>query len=415
MKKVKTCCLYLGLTGLLSLSLNAQQYDMVIKGGHIIDPKNGLDATMDIAIKDGKVAEVSRNISGEAEIEVDAKGLYVTPGILDIHTHNFYGNEGEYLADGYYAVPPDGFTFRAGVTTVVDVGSSGWKNFADFKRQTIDRSKTRVLAFLNIVGLGMQGGAREQDLTDMDAKLTAITARRYQDYVVGVKVAHYAGSEWDPVERSVEAGRQADIPVMVDFGGVVPELSLETLLMEKLRPGDILTHTFAHVNGRIPIVNQDAKLEPYIPKAQERGIIFDVGHGGGSFVFEQAVPAMEQGFRPNVISTDLHIGSMNGGMKNMANVMSKFLNLGMSMQEVIASSTWIPAQVIKREDLGHLTVGAGADLAIFSLREGQFGFIDVRGKKMNGDKKLECQLTLRDGEVVYDLNGLASPMWNAEP
>ncbi len=235
------------------------------------------------------------------------------------------------------------FTFRAGVTTIVDVGSSGWRNFDNFKAQTIDRAKTRIFAFLNIVGVGMKGDAREQDMRDMNAKLTALTAQRYPDVVVGVKVAHYAGPEWDPVDRLVAAGKMADIPVMVDFGGVIPELSLEKLLMEKLRPGDILTHTFAHVRGRFPVVNADGKLEPYVVKARQRGVIFDVGHGGGSFVFKQAIPALEQGFKPNVISTDLHVSSMNGGMKNMANVMSKFLNMGMSLQEVITASTWSPA------------------------------------------------------------------------
>ncbi len=395
------------------LGLAAQEYDLVIKGGHLIDPQNGIDAPMDVAVLDGKIVNVSKNIdAGTAETVVDATGKYVTPGILDIHTHNFHGNLGTYLAGGFSSVQPDGFTFKAGVTTVVDVGSSGWRNFEQFKTQTIDRSKTRVLVFLNIVGTGMKGGSWEQDLGDMSAKLTAATAKRFSQVVVGVKVAHYAGPEWDPVERGVEAGTLADIPVMIDFGGVIPELSLETLLMEKLRPGDILTHTFGHVKGRIPIVNEEGKLEAYVTQAQERGVIFDVGHGGGSFRFDQAIPAMEQGFRPNTISTDLHTGSMNGGMKDMLNVMSKFLNMGMNIQEVIAASTWKPAQVIKRNDLGHLSEGAVADIAIFSVREGKFGYIDVRRKRMDGTKKLECELTVRDGKVVYDLNGISSQVWN---
>ena len=404
--------LWLLLIFIVPLGLAGQNYDLVIKGGHVIDPKNNIDGPMDVAVLDGKIVSISKNIDAStAETVVEASGKYVTPGILDIHTHNFHGN-GTYLADGFLSVQPDGFTFKAGVTTVVDVGSSGWRNFEQFKTQTIDKSKTRVLAFLNIVGTGMKGAAWEQDLNDMDAKLTATTAKRYPGVVVGVKVAHYSGPEWDPVERGVEAGTLADIPVMIDFGGVEPELSLESLLMEKLRPGDILTHTFGHVNGRIPIVNDDGNLEPYVPQAQDRGVIFDVGHGGGSFRFDQAVPAMEQGFRPNTISTDLHTGSMNGGMKDMLNVMSKFLNMGMNIQEVIAASTWQPAQVIKRIDLGHLSEGAVADIAIFSVREGTFGYIDVRRKRMDGTKKLECELTVRDGAVVYDLNGISSSDWN---
>lgn len=393
------------------LGLAAQDYDLLIKGGHLIDPKNNIDGPMDVAVLDGKIASVSKNIEAStAETVVDATGKYITPGILDIHTHNFHGR-GTYLADGFLSVQPDGFTFKAGVTTVVDVGSSGWRNFEQFKTQTIDKSKTRVLVFLNIVGTGMKGGSWEQDLNDMDARLTANTAKKFSDVVVGVKVAHYAGPEWDPVERGVEAGTLADIPVMIDFGGVIPELSLETLLMEKLRPGDILTHTFGHVKGRIPIVNEDGNLEPYVKQAQERGVIFDVGHGGGSFLFEQAIPAMEQGLQPNTISTDLHTGSMNGGMKDMSNVMSKFLNMGMNLQEVIAASTWKPAKVIKREDLGHLSEGAVADIAVFTVREGTFGFVDVRKNRMDGNKKLECELTVRDGKVVHDLNGISSQVW----
>ena len=397
---------------ILPLVLSAQDYDLLIKNGHVIDPKNDIDGKFDLAVKDGVIAEVAKNIRGGAEVVVDADGKYVTPGILDIHTHNYHGNLGTYLANGFSSVQPDGFTFKAGVTTVVDCGSSGWRNFEQFKSQTIDQSKTRVLALLNIVGTGMKGGAWEQDLGDMDARLTAAVAKRFKGVVVGIKVAHYSGPEWVPVEKGVEAGTLADIPVMIDFGGVEPELSLETLFMEKLRPGDIFTHTFGHVKGRIPIVNDDSKLEPYIFPAQERGIIFDVGHGGGSFRFDQVVPAMEQGFKPNTISTDLHTGSMNGGMKDMLNVMSKFLNMGMNLQEVIAASTWKPAQVIKRTDLGHLSKGATADIAIYSMRSGEFGFIDVQKKRMDGTKKLECELTVMGGNVVYDLNGISSPLWN---
>jgi dihydroorotase len=394
------------------LMMAAQDYDLLIKGGHVIDPKNGIDGIRDVAVKEGVVAAVAANIGGTAETVVDASGKYVTPGILDIHTHNYHGNTGTYLANGFSSVQPDGFTFRAGVTTVVDVGSSGWRNFEQFKTQTIDKSKTRVLAFLNIVGTGMKGAAWEQDLGDMDAKLTAATAKLFPETVVGVKVAHYSGPEWDPVERGVEAGNIANIPVMIDFGGIEPELSLQTLLLEKLRPGDILTHTFAHVKGRMPIVNEGGNLEGYVKQAQDRGVIFDVGHGGGSFRFDQAIPAMEQGFRPNTISTDLHTGSMNGGMKDMLNVMSKFLNMGMNVQEVMEASTWKPAQVIKRTDLGHLSVGAVADIAVFSMREGSFGFIDVQKKRMDGTQKLECELTVLGGDVVYDLNGISSPVWN---
>jgi dihydroorotase len=398
---------------LAMLPLSAQQIDLLLKGGHVIDAKNNIDAIMDVAIDEGKILQVAANIPTENVFQVvDVSGLYVVPGLIDIHSHNFFGTETDaYLSNSFTAVPPDGFTFRSGITTVVDAGGAGWRNFNTFKAQTIDHSKTRVLSFLNIVGSGMKGGAMEQNLGDMDAKLTAMEAKAHPDYVVGIKVAHYYGPEWDPVEKAVEAGKIADIPVMVDFGGYQEPLSIETLFMEKLRPGDIFTHAYAHVANRIPIVDEHRKLRPFVLKAQERGIIFDVGHGGGSFLFDQAIPAIEQGLKPNTISTDLHTGSMNGGMKELSNVMSKLLNIGLNVQEVMAASTWAPAQVIKRPELGHLTPGAEADVAVFKLEKGKFGFIDTKGWRVNGDQKLVCELTLRAGQVVWDLNGISRPVW----
>ncbi len=396
------------------LPIAAQDYDLLIKNGHVIDVKNGVDQIMDVAILEGKIAKVDAQIpQRQAKKVIDAQGLFVTPGLLDIHTHNFHGTVPfGYLNNSFAALPPDGFTLRSGVTTVADAGSSGWRDFRKFKEQVVDRSKTRVLAFLNIVGLGMKGGAIEQDVSDMDARLTAMVAKQFPEIVVGVKLAHYSGYNWTPTERAVEAGKLANIPVMIDFGGSDPELPIKTLFLEKLRPGDIFTHAYAHVNGRTPIVNENGKVRDFVFTAQERGIIFDVGHGGGSFLFEQAIPAMKQGLKPNSISTDLHTGSMNGGMKSQINVMSKFLNMDMSLNEVIGISTWQPAQIIQREDLGHLSEGAVADVAILNLRKGDFGFIDTRKKKMQGTQKLECELTIREGEVVWDLNGLASAPWD---
>lgn len=390
----------------------AQEYDMLLKGGHVIDPKNNIDQEMDVAIDEGKIALVAENIDpSSAEKVVDANGLYVVPGLIDMHSHNFHGTEpNAYLSNSFTALPPDGFTFRAGVTTVVDVGGAGWRNFTTFKEQTIDRSKTRVLSFLNIVGSGMKGGPYEQNLNDMDAKMTGMVAQRNPE-VVGIKVAHYAGPEWAPVQRAVEAGEVAGIPVMIDFGGHIPPLSLERLLMEELRPGDIFTHAFGHVPGRIPIVDERGKVRDYVREAQERGIIFDVGHGGGSFLFRQAIPAIKSGFLPNTISTDLHTGSMNAGMKSQINVMSKFINMGMTLTDVIEASTWTPAQVLQREELGHLSEGAVADIAVINLLEGDFGYVDSGGYRLDGTQKLECELTVREGNVVWDLNGISRPYW----
>jgi dihydroorotase len=264
---------------------------------------------------------------------------------------------------------------------------------------------------LNIVGEGMRGGTYEQNTGDMDAKLTANVAKQYRDYVVGVKVAHYTGHEWTPVDRAVEAGKLANIPVMIDFGGATPPLPIEELYMKHLRPGDIYTHCFGQLGGREAIVDLTTKkVKPFVWEAQKKGIIFDVGYGGISFAYSQAIPAVKSGFYPNTISTDIHTGSMNNAMKDMLNVMSKFLIMGMDLPGVIKASTWSPAQAIKREELGHLSVGTVADVAVLNLREGKFGFFDYTGYKMEGNKKLECEMTIRAGKIVYDLNGIANPV-----
>jgi dihydroorotase len=395
------------------VTTQAPSIDLLIKGGHVIDPASGMDGIMDVAVAGGKIARIAANIdSSTAARTADATGMYVVPGLIDIHSHVFFGTEKDaYLSNADTAVQPDSHSFRSGQTTLVDVGGAGWRNFLQFKEQVIDRARTRVLSFINIVGSGMKGGPVEQNLADMDAKLTAMRIRQHPGVIVGIKVAHYTGPEWDPVLRAVEAGRETNVPVMVDFGGHTPPLSLEDLLLKHLRPGDILTHTYASVRGRIPIVDEQGRVRPYVLEARKRGVIFDAGHGGGSFLFRQAVPAMKQGFHPDVISTDLHAGSQNSGMKDILNTMSKFLNMGMPLAEVIKANTARAAAVIKRPDLGTLKVGGEADIAVLALRRGKFGFIDTAGSKMLGDQKLECELTVKGGQVVWDLNGMSRPLW----
>jgi dihydroorotase len=392
-------------------------YSLLIKGGHVVDPNNGRDGVMDVAVADGKVAEVAATIdAARAERVIDARGLYVVPGLIDLHAHVFYGTEPDaYLSNGLSAVPPDSHSFRSGQTTMVDVGGAGWRNFPQFKAQVIDTQKTRVLSFINIVGAGMRGGPPEQNLADMDAKLTAMRIRQHPGVIVGIKVAHYMGPEWDPVTRAVEAGTETGVPVMIDFGGNEPPLSLDELLNKRLRPGDLLTHTYAHVRGRQPIVDAQGRLEPFVLAARKRGVLFDVGHGGGSFLWRQAVPATKQGFFPDVVSTDLHTGSQNAGMKDILNVMSKMLALGMPLKDVIRANTARAAAVIKRPDLGHLGVGTEADVAVLAVRQGDFGFIDSAGGRMAGTQKLECEVTVRAGQVVWDLNGRAARAWTDMP
>jgi len=395
---------------------DSQKIDILLKGGHVIDPKNVIDSKMDVAIAGGTVVEVASSISEKnAKIVVDVSGMYVTPGIIDMHVHAFHGTDQlSYIANGWDALPPDGFTFRAGVTTVVDAGSAGWRNFRDFKMQTIDRSKTRILAFLNIVGMGMYGRFEEQDINDMNPEMAAyMVTKLFPDIIVGIKSAHYWGADFTQVDHAVEAGNLANVPVMVDLGEHHPPLSIEDLFMKHLRPGDIWTHTYANApkDREVPVA-ENGKVKPFVFEAQKRGIIFDVGHGGGAFHWSQAVPSVQQGFIADVISTDLHVGSMNSGMKDMANLMSKFLALGLSLQDVIYRSTWKPATVIKRPDLGNLSVGSEADIAVFSLKKGDFGFLDVRGKKLMGTQKLEAELTIRAGKIVWNLNGIGFPMWD---
>jgi dihydroorotase len=389
------------------------QYDLLLQGGHVIDAKNKISAVRDVAIRDGKIAAVAARIDPAQALKVvNLRGLYVTPGLVDIHVHVYAGTgePGSYAGDN--SLYPDGYTFRAGVTTVADAGCSGWRNFEDFKQRVIDRSKTRVLAFLNIVGNGMRGGKYENDLADMDAQPAANMALKHKGLIIGIKTAHYAGPEWAPVEHAVEAGTLASIPVMVDFGTNHPGRPVADLVTKKLRPGDIYTHVYSGLRNE---QTEDGHVNPGLLEGRKRGVIFDVGHGSGSFAWRIAVPAIKAGFLPDSISTDLHIGSMNSGMKDMLNLMSKFLTMGLSIDDVVARSTWNPAREIQHEELGNLSVGSPADVAVLSLQPGNFGYTDMYGARLKGTRKLICELTLREGKVVYDLNGVTRPDWDALP
>ena len=377
-------------------------YGIIISGGHLIDPKNQINELMDIAINDGKVALIAKHIDPEKATQVvDAKGMYISPGLIDIHSR---------LGSNL----PDGYTLRVGVTTIADAGDADLNSFKEFKKNIIDRSVTRVLSFLNIEGGNYAGGAYEKNSGDKIASESAKLALLNKKDIVGFKV-DFVGPDWSSVDRGVEAGNIADMPIMLDGGRNHPHPSLADLFTKHMRKGDIYTHTYTIIedyNARDRIVDQQSgKLNPAIPEAQRNGIIFDVGHGS-AFRYSNAIPAMKQGFLPNTISTDISTGSINAFMKDMMNVMSKFLTMGMSLNEVIKASTWTPAQTIKREELGHLSPGAIADLAIFSLRKGKFGFYETAGYKMEGKEKFECEMTIKGGRIVYDLNGIAKPLNN---
>jgi dihydroorotase len=406
--------LVLGSALLLASPASAQEFDLLLKGGHVIDARNNVSALRDVGIKDGKVAAVAPDIAATRALKtVDVSGLYVTPGLIDIHGHVYRPTYGQGFRADNSAVYPDGFSFRAGVTTFVDPGGAGWRNFEDMKDKVIDRSRTRVLAFINIVGLGSAGGKYEQDLGDMQVKPTADMALKHKGLIVGVKSAHYSGPEWDPFTRAVEVGKIADIPVMVDFGSNRPERPLYDLLNEIFRPGDIFTHVYGGTRGE-----QDAKTRgpsQALIDGRKRGVIFDVGHGAGSFRWRVAVPMIKAGFLPDTISTDLHTRSMNYGVKDMLNLMSKFLAMGMSLDQVIAANTWNAARAIKQAQLGHLSPGAPGDVAVLRVEKGTFGFTDVHGARLRGTEMLRCELTLRDGRVVYDLNNRTGADWETLP
>jgi dihydroorotase len=396
-----------------SVPPNLLPYDLLLRGGHLLDDKNKIDAVRDLGIKDGKVAAVGEHLDSKDALKtIDVKGLYVTPGLIDIHTHVYTGTGERSSYAGDLSVYPDGFTLHNGVTTIVDAGSSGWRNFDDFKDKVIDRSKTRVLAELNIVGAGMRGSKYEDNLDDMDGKLTGEKARQFPGVIVGVKSAHFTGPEWKPYDQAVIAGDLANIPVMIDYGARRIERPLLELVSTHLRPGDIYTHCFSGLRGEQD--PQTGLASQALLVMKKRGIYCDVGHGGGSFAWTVAAPIVRSGYLPDSISTDLHVGSMNNGMKDLLNVADKLMLLGETVPEVVAEMTSHPAHEIRQEQLGNLSVGSVADVALLSVETGNFGFVDMYNTKMMGTKRLVCELTLRNGKVVYDFNGISADMWDAK-
>ena len=374
-------------------------YDVLLKGGHVIDPSNHIDGPMDVAISDHKIVSVAPDLpSSQARQTVSTEGLYVVPGLIDLHVH----------AVGYSGwLFPDAHALPNGATTVVDAGGAGWKSFEAFKEDIIACSKTRVLALLNIVGPGMLGRV-EQNIDEMASLPTAEMIQQYPELLVGVKSAHFGGPGWESVDRAVEAGALSHTPVMVDFAPK-PTRTYKDFLLKHLRPGDIHTHMYAK---HIPLLDKEDRVHTYVREARERGILFDVGHGKGSFWFRIAVPALNQAFGPDTISTDLHKDSVLRPNAHLMAVLSKFLNMGMSLQEVIARCTVIPAKVIRRPELGTLCLGAEADVAVVEIQEGNTGFVDCGHARLRGTRRLQCVLTLRAGEVVWDPTGLTCPDWD---
>lgn len=371
-------------------------YDLILSGGHVIDPANARDGVMDVAVKDGRVAAVGPDLRANASKRVAVDRLYVTPGLIDLHVH-VYGYAGWMF--------PDVHAFTSGVTTVVDTGGPGWKSFEEFKATVVDPSRTRVLSLLNIVAPGMLG-AVEQDVSEMQAEPCAEMIRAYPEIIVGSKTAHFGGPGWEAVDGAIRAAELSDTVAMIDFAPRPTRTYPE--LLARMRPGDIHTHVYAQ---HIPILDDAKRVQDFMWEARERGVVFDLGHGAGSFWWRQAIPAMRQGFPPDTISTDLHKNSALIPNANMITTMSKCLNMGMPLSDVVDRSTATPAAAIRRPELGALTVGAEADIAVLGLRHGEFGFVDSGRARHRGDRRLECMMTVRAGEIVWDVDGLSWPDW----
>lgn len=382
----------------------AQPYDLLLKGGHVIDPANHIDEIRDVAIAGGKIARVAVNIAAsEARQTVDSRRFYITPGLIDLHTHVYLkGRASTVVADD---------VLLQGTTTIVDAGVSGWKNFEDFKATVIDRSPVRILALLNIVGSGMNDDqSKENLLTDMDPRATAEKISQYPNILVGVKSAHYSLTGWGSVERAIEAGRLAGKPVMLDSSIYSnSERNTRDKVLKLMRPGDIHTHMYN--DHQLELLDRFTNtVQPWMRQARTRGVLFDAGHGAGGFLWPVAQAAVSQGFLPDTMGTDLHPGSILMFQASVPNMISKLMNLGMSLQDGVVRATVNPAKAIGRyPELGTLSEGATADVAVLELESGVFAFIDSMRKKLTGTKNLACVMTIRGGRVIFDRDGRTLP------
>jgi len=402
-----------------ALAQETPRYDIVLKGGHVIDVANQINRPMDVALLNGKIARVDQKIPDSAgKKTIDVAGYYVTPGLIDLHICCYYTR-----LDLTASVIADHHCLPSGVTTCCDGGTAGADSFEDFKK-IIDRSKMRILSFLNIAAPGAQSNRAEQDPTQFKVPLAVETAKKYPNLIIGYKTGHYNGTfsetrlPWASVDAVVDAGRQTGLPVLADFTpmppqGKYPATSYREFLLEKMRPGDIVTHCLA---DRYPFLNENDKLNPDVAKAKARGVKFDLGHAGGSFSFRRVVPAIQQGFIPDSISADLFADTPYTVGINLANVMSKFLALGVPFEEIIRRTTVNPAQMIHRPELGNLSVGSTADIAVLEIVKGKFAYLGSGGGKIVGNQKIQCVMTMFGGAVLYDNPyGLSVPLWQDIP
>lgn len=396
---------------------NKQKCDLLLKSGHLIDQANGIDGIFDVAMSDGRVDRVERSITISADKTVKLAGYIVAPGLIDCHCHIYPSFPQE--QDKLYNINADAHMLQAGVVTAIDAGTCGWRDFLHFKEQVIDCSEVRVLAMLNIAAGGMVKMESEQKLEDFNSGVVAEIARTYSDIIVAIKTAHYwtmcpfdeEHPAWASVDKSLEAAELSGKPLMVDFYPYKKQRTYKDLL-KRLRKGDIHTHMYAQ---QFPILDKRQHVNSFLFEARKRGVLFDLGHGARSFWFRNAIPAYKDGFAPDTLSSDLHMESMRGAALNLLNIMSKYLCIGMPLNEVIARTTMYPAKIFNHPELGNLSVGNCADIAVLKLNTGRFSYTDCGNARLDGDKRLECVMTIRNGKIVFDPGGISMPLWETAP
>lgn len=394
-------------------------FDILLKGGRLLDPSRNIFEELDLGIANGKIAAIGKSLPAEnAKKTVDVSGCILTPGLIDMHCHIY--PKFPAAPDGLLNINADAHMFQSGVTTAVDAGTCGWRDFLHFKEQVIDRSRLRILAFINIASGGMVNMSCEQELFEFHPEIAAAVAKTFSDSVVGIKTAHYWVGKpfdkqhpaWASIDAALQAGERCQRPVMVDFQPTLPERSYSELVLKKLRPGDLHTHMYAQ---QFPVLDESGRVSDFLRQARKRGVLFDLGHGAGSFWFRNAVPALQQDFLPDVLSTDLYFDNVAGPVINLLHILSKYLCMGMPLQDVILRATKRPAKILGHPELGDLTVGGCADIAVLKRVKGFFGYADSGHARIAGSERLECVMTLRAGQVVYDPNALCLPLWETAP
>ncbi len=377
--------------GVSQVSNHNQHYDLVITGGEVIDPGTGTNGRFDVAVQDGRIAAVAESIPVEGAARViDATGHIVTPGLLDLHTHIYWGAT-------YWGIEADPVAARSGVTTWLDVGSAGAYSFPGFREYIVNRNRTRTYALLNLSSIGLIAPTWELANPDYwNVDLAAEVVDRNRDIILGIKARidcnTTRGVGIAPLERARELADRVGLPLMTHIGNGPPTID-EVLAL--LRPGDILTHCCT--GGDMRVLGADGHVLPELLRLHEAGVVLDVGHGTGSFAYATAEAMLAGGLTPDVISSDIHQMAIQGPMFDLPTTLSKFLNLGMSLEDVIACATINAARAMRLENAGTLAPGSAADIAIFTLEQGDFRFYDIGMNERPGDRMLVNTLTMIDG------------------